>query len=132
MPIVLKNSKIAGLQKSKCSPLAILAAARLCTIDASASERLRQLMCPPSQRMRPAVLRIFSEKGLFQQSAKGGLKRSRLPLFLPCPASCRAEVSLFKELRVAGNVFGPKLPHHPLYVAGPKAASIGMFVAELT
>ena len=39
-PIVLKNSKIAGLQKScKCSALAISAAARLCRIDASASDR---------------------------------------------------------------------------------------------
>jgi hypothetical protein len=39
-PIVLKNSKIAGLRKSrKCSALAILAAARLCKIDTSASDR---------------------------------------------------------------------------------------------
>jgi hypothetical protein len=38
--IVLKNSKIAGLRKSrKCSALAISAAARLCRIDMSASDR---------------------------------------------------------------------------------------------
>jgi hypothetical protein len=38
--IVLKNSKIAVLRKSrKCSALAISAAARLCRIDASASDR---------------------------------------------------------------------------------------------
>jgi hypothetical protein len=39
-PIVLKNSKMAGLRKSrKCSALAVSAAARLCRIDASASDR---------------------------------------------------------------------------------------------
>jgi transcriptional regulator with XRE-family HTH domain len=38
--IALKNSKIAGLRKSrKCSALAISAAARLCRIDMSASDR---------------------------------------------------------------------------------------------
>jgi hypothetical protein len=38
--IVLKNSKFAGLRKSrKCSALAISAAARLCRIDTSASDR---------------------------------------------------------------------------------------------
>ena len=40
--IVLKNSKIAGLRKSrKCSSLAISAAARLCRIDTRASDRFR-------------------------------------------------------------------------------------------
>src|SRR5882724_4890663 len=39
-PIVLKNSKIARLRKSrKCSVLTISAAARLCRIDARASDR---------------------------------------------------------------------------------------------
>ncbi len=40
VPIVLKNSKIAGLRQSrKCSALAISAAARLCEIDTNASDR---------------------------------------------------------------------------------------------
>jgi hypothetical protein len=37
----------------------------------------------------------------------------------------------FKQLRIADNVFGPKLPHHPLHVIRPEAP-IRMFVVELT
>jgi len=68
----LKNSKIAGLRKSrKCSALAIPAVARLCGIDTSASNP-----SPRSERDAPAVLRIFSHqrKGTFStQSAKSGI-----------------------------------------------------------
>ena len=88
-----------------------------------------------SQRERrtsgPENFQSSAKKDFFNNRPKVDSCPSRLPLSLPCPASCRAEVSLFKELRVAGNVFGPKLPHHPLYVVGPKAASVGMSVAEL-
>jgi hypothetical protein len=38
----------------------------------------------------------------------------------------------FKQFRIAGYVFDPKLPHHPLHIIGPEATPIRMFVAELT
>src|SRR5207253_4992006 len=64
--IVLKNSKIAGLRKSReCSALAISTAARLRRIDTSASDRFfgnRYGPSPRSERDAPAVLRIFSHK----------------------------------------------------------------------
>jgi uncharacterized protein YhaN len=47
-PIVLKNSKIAGLRKSrKCRALAISAAARLCRIDTSVSDRFASIDVVP-------------------------------------------------------------------------------------
>jgi hypothetical protein len=40
--------------------------------------------------------------------------------------------SLSRWLQVAGDVFGPKLAHHPKYVIGPKFTSIGCLAAEST
>src|SRR2546430_13937978 len=77
--IVLKNSKIAGLRKSReCSALAISTAARLRRIDTSASDRFcgnRYGPSPRSERDAPAVLRIFSHKRkrtFSTQSVKSG------------------------------------------------------------
>jgi hypothetical protein len=65
-PIVLKNSKIAGLRKSrKCSALAISAAARRCRIDTRASDCFCGNSCGPSacgESDAPADLRIFSHQ----------------------------------------------------------------------
>ena len=64
--IVLKNSKIAGLRKSrKCNALAISAAARRCRIETRASHRFCGNSCGPSTRSKgnaPAVLRIFGHQ----------------------------------------------------------------------
>jgi hypothetical protein len=49
-----------------------------------------------------------------------------ISLLLPPPAS------LFEELRIARNIFGPELPHHPLHVLGSKAAPVRILVAQLT
>ena len=38
----------------------------------------------------------------------------------------------FEQCRVAGYIFDPKLPHHPLHILSAEANSIRMFVAELT
>jgi hypothetical protein len=37
-----------------------------------------------------------------------------------------------KQLRVPHNVFGPKLPHHPVHVIRPETTPIRKFVAKLT
>jgi hypothetical protein len=78
-PIVLKNSKIAVLRKSrKCSALAISAAAGHGRIDTSASDRFCGNSCGPSHRSErnaPAVLRIFSherKRTFSTQSANSG------------------------------------------------------------
>ena len=84
--IVLKNSKIAGLRKSrKCSASAISAAARLCRIDTRTSDRFCGNSCGPltsQRRDAPAVLRIFShqrKRTLSTQSAQSGrLARSEV------------------------------------------------------
>ena len=88
-PIVLKNSKIAGLRKSrKCSALVISATARLCRTDTRASDRFRGDLCGPSlrsERNAPAVLRIFThqlERSFSTRSATFGLvHRSKNVLF---------------------------------------------------
>jgi hypothetical protein len=74
--IVLKNSKIVGLRKSrKCNALAIFAAARCCRIDTRANDRICGNSCGPSlhsERDASAVLRIFNhqQKGLFQHNRR--------------------------------------------------------------
>jgi len=82
VPIVLKNSKIAGFRKSrKRSALAISAAVRLCRIDTRASDRFCGNWCGPSPRSErdaPAVLRIFShqrKRTFSTQSANFGNRR---------------------------------------------------------
>jgi hypothetical protein len=42
------------------------------------------------------------------------------------------QLGSFKQFRIAGYVFDPKLPHHSLHIIGPEATPIGTFVAELT
>ena len=42
-----------------------------------------------------------------------------------------AEVLLFEQLRVARDILGPQLVHHPPYVIGPEILAIGVLVAEL-
>jgi hypothetical protein len=75
--IVLKNSKIARLRKSrKCSALAISAAARHCRIDTTASDGFWGNLCGPSRRSErnaPAVLRIFSHERKRTFSTKSAL-----------------------------------------------------------
>jgi len=44
----------------------------------------------------------------------------------------RLRVSGLEQLRVAGNVLGPKLPHYSLHIIKVKAAPIRMLVAKLT
>jgi hypothetical protein len=78
--IVLKNSKIAGLRKSrKCSALAIFAAARCCNIGTRASDRFCGNSCGPSHlsdRDAPAVLRIFSHQQKRTFSTQSERKRT--------------------------------------------------------
>jgi hypothetical protein len=79
-PIALKNSKIAGLRKSrKCSALAISAAARRCRIDTRASDRFCGNSCGPSTRSKgnaPAVLRIFGHQRKRTFSTQSRAKRT--------------------------------------------------------
>jgi hypothetical protein len=57
-PIVLKNSKIAGLRKSrKCSALAISASARRCRIDTRASDGFCGNSCGPHLAAKATHLR---------------------------------------------------------------------------
>jgi hypothetical protein len=66
--IVLKNSKIAGLRKSrKCSALATSAAARRCRIDTRASDRFCGNSCGPLTSRRA---RRMSGPENFQSSTK--------------------------------------------------------------
>ena len=80
MPIVLKNSKIAGLRKSrKRSVLAISTTARRCRINTRASDRFYGSSCGPSPRSEsdaPAVLRIFSHQRKRTFSTQSNRKRT--------------------------------------------------------
>ena len=67
-PIVLKNSKIVGLQKSReCRMLANSATARPCGMDKSASSRFCGDRCGPLASKR---LRRTSDAENFRSSAK--------------------------------------------------------------
>jgi hypothetical protein len=42
------------------------------------------------------------------------------------------QLGSLKQLRVAGYILDPKLPHHPLHILWPETISIRMFAAKLT
>jgi hypothetical protein len=91
--IVLKNSKIAWLRKSrKCSTLAISVAARLGRTGTSSGHRFCGIRCGPSPRSErdaPAAPRIFNHKRkrtFSTQSARSGHSRTDSYRLFPCPS----------------------------------------------
>jgi hypothetical protein len=113
-PIVLKNSKIAGLRKShKCSAFAISAAARRCRIDTRASDRFCGNSCGPSPRSEsdaPAVLRIFSHQRKRTFSTQSANNRHRFRKHCHA-AESPLDQAINKALCAAADIDdgGPKL-----------------------